>query len=70
MRIAAVLLGLSSAFFVFYTVRLFIVTGFLLHTRAGGGGAFIGAVAFPVLALGFGWASRVCWRRGKSGAAV
>jgi hypothetical protein len=52
-----------SAFFLFYTVRLFVVTGFLQHTRPGGGGAYIGAVVFPLLALGFGWAAYRGWKR-------
>lgn len=64
MRIVAIGLGCISAFFVFYTVRLLAVTGFLQHTRAGGQGAYIGAVAFPLLALGFGWTARRAWLRG------
>ena len=64
MRAIAVLLGLGSAFFVFYTLRLLAVTGFLQHTRAGGQGAYIGAVVFPALAVALGWGSRRCWRRG------
>lgn len=64
LRIVAVALGLVSAFFIFWTARLLFVTGFLMHTRAGGGGAFIGAAVFPLLALAFGWASLRCWRRG------
>ena len=67
MRVIAVALGLASAFFVFYTVRLLAVTGFLQHTRAGGQGAYIGALVFPALALGLGWASRRFWRRGGPG---
>jgi hypothetical protein len=63
-RIVAVVLGLVSAFFVFYAVRLLAVTGFLQHTRAGGQGAYVGAVAFPLLALALAWASRRCWRLG------
>jgi hypothetical protein len=63
-RVIAVLLGLVSAFFVFYTVRLLVVTGFLQHTRAGGQGAYVGALVFPALAVAFAWASRRCWRRG------
>jgi len=63
MRIVAVLLGLVSLFFVFYTIRLLVVTGGLQHTRPGGQGAFIGAAVFPLIAIAFGWASVVCWRR-------
>ena len=64
LRMIAVALGLVSAFFAFWTVRLLIVTAFLQHTRAGGQGAYIGAMVFPVLALTLAWASRRCWRRG------
>ncbi len=67
MRIVAIATGLISAFFVFYTARLLVVTGFLRHTRVGGQGAFVGAIAFPLLALAFGWASRRAWRRGSAG---
>ncbi len=52
-----------SAFFAFYTVRLLVVTGFLQHIRAGGQGAFIGAVVFPLLALVLAWAGVRLWRR-------
>lgn len=64
MRALAVLFALCSAFWVFYTARLLMVTGFLQHTRPGGQGAYLGAVVFPLLALAFGWASRAAWRRG------
>jgi hypothetical protein len=62
-RALAVIAAFISAFFVFYTVRLLVVTSFLTRTRAGGGGAFIGAIAFPVLALFFGWIAVRTWRR-------
>jgi hypothetical protein len=64
-RALALIAGFISAFFVFYTVRLLAVTAFLTRTRAGGGGAFIGAVAFPVLALFFGWIAVRAWRRSR-----
>jgi hypothetical protein len=64
-RVIAVALAAFSAFFVFYTVRLLVVTDLLRHTRAGGGGAFIGAIVFPVLAIALGWTSRWCWRRAR-----
>jgi hypothetical protein len=64
MRMLAVLAGAVSAFFVFYTVRLLVVTQFLQHTRSGGQGAYIGALVFPLLALWFGWVSWRCWQRG------
>ena len=62
-RIVGVVLALISAFFVFYTVRLLVVTRGLQAIRADGQGAFIGAVAFPLLALTFGWAGYRAWRR-------
>ena len=62
-RIVAFASALASAVFVFYTARLLVVTGFLQHTRAGGQGAYVGAVVFPLLALGFGWLARRAWRR-------
>ena len=62
-RIFAVVTALISAFFVFYFIRLLVVTGFLRHTRAGGGGAYIGAVAFPLIAALFAWITVRLWRR-------
>ena len=67
-RALAVIAGAVSLFFIFYTVRLLVVTGFLQRTRAGGGGAYIGAVAFPVLALLFGWAALKLWRGTRAAA--
>ena len=62
-RALAVATALVSAFFAFYFVRLLVITRFLQHTRAGGGGAYIGAVAFPVIAFGFAWITVRLWRR-------
>jgi hypothetical protein len=64
MRALAMILFALSAFFIFYTVRLFAVTGALTHTRAGGQGAYIGAIVFPLLAVVFAWAGVRCWLRG------
>lgn len=61
--LAAVLFALS-AFFIFYTVRLLAVTGALTHTRAGGQGAYVGAIIFPLLAIAFAWSGVRCWMRG------
>ena len=61
-RVLALVAAAVSAFFVFYTIRLLVVTGFLQHTRPGGGGAFIGAIVFPLLAIGFAWAAYRSWR--------
>jgi hypothetical protein len=59
LTLAATALTLGSAFFAFYTVRLLVVTRGLRAVRAGGHGAYIGAVAFPVLAVLLGWGA---WR--------
>ena len=61
--VVAALLGLLSAFFVFYTVRLLYITHGLQTIRAGGQGAYIGAIVFPVLALLLGWGAWRCVRR-------
>jgi len=61
-RALAIIAGLCCAFFVFYTVRLLVVTSFLTRLRPGGGGARIGAVVFPLLALAFGWLAVHLWR--------
>ena len=64
--IAAAVLLLLSIFFIFYTARLLYVTHGLQTIRAGGQGAYFGAVVFPVLALllGFGaWRCAVAARR-------
>lgn len=63
MRVVAIVAGLMSAFWVFYALRLFVVTGFLQRVRPGGHGAYIGAIAFPALALVFGWLAVYLWRR-------
>jgi len=66
LRLFAVIAGLCSAFFVFYTIRLVAVTRFLTQLRPGGGGAWVGAVVFPVLALLFAWAAFRLWRGPRS----
>ncbi|MCU1246191.1 MAG: hypothetical protein JWN02_2101 [Acidobacteria bacterium] len=66
MRLVAAVAALVSAFFMFYTVRLLAVSAFLQRIRPGGQGAYIGAVAFPLLALFFGWLAFRCWKRPAS----
>lgn len=61
-RLLAVAAALISAFWIFYTIRLLVVTAFLTRLRAGGGGARTGAVVFPLLAIVFGWAAWRLWR--------
>ena len=63
MRIISLASGCVSAFFVFYTARLLFVTRFLQQVRSSGHGAYIGAIAFPVIAIVFGWAALALWRR-------
>ena len=65
-RTLAVVLFALSAFFIFYAVRLLAVTGGLANTRPGGGGAYVGAVVFPLLAVAFAWAGVRSWRRGNA----
>lgn len=55
--------GLISLFFVFYTVRLLYVTHGLSVINTGGQGAFIGAIVFPLLAIGLGY---IAWMSIKS----
>ncbi len=64
MRTLAVVLFALSAFFILYTVRLLPVTGELTHIRAGGQGAYVGAIIFPLLAIAFAWSGVRCWMRG------
>ena len=66
LRGLAMVAATLSAFFLFYTLRLLVVTGFLQHTRPGGGGAYIGAVVFPLLALLFGWVAFRGWKRART----
>ena len=66
-RLLALILGLVSAFFVFYTIRLFVVTRGLQGVRAGGQGAYIGAVVFPILAIASGWFALRLWKRSGTG---
>ena len=54
----SIVTGLISLFFVFYTVRLLYVTRGLSVINSSGQGAFIGAIVFPLLAIGFGF---VAW---------
>jgi H+/Cl- antiporter ClcA len=61
-RLLAIIAGLFSVFFVFYTIRLLIVTSGLQEIRPAGQGAYIGAVIFPILAIALGWASIRAWR--------
>lgn len=58
--LAATLAALLCGFFVFYTVRLLFVTRFLTEVRTGGSGAFVGAIVFPVLAIGSGFLAFCC----------
>jgi hypothetical protein len=62
-RVIGIFTGLVSVFFAFWFVRLLAVTGFLRQLRPGGGGAYAGAVVFPLLAIVFGWLTARLWRR-------
>jgi hypothetical protein len=53
-------LALLSVFFLFYTARLLYVThGLTAAIRAGGQGAYVGAVIFPLFGILSGWGA---WR--------
>jgi hypothetical protein len=60
-----IVLALLSLFFVFYTARLLYVTHGLTAIRAGGQGAYVGAVVFPLLAILLGWGAWRLWRLKK-----
>lgn len=62
LRTLAIVAAALSAFFIFYTIRLYAITSALTRTRPGGGGAYVGAVVFPLLALLFAWAAYRAWR--------
>lgn len=61
-RMLAIVAGLGSAFFIFYTVRLLTVTRFLTQLRPGGGGARVGAIVFPLLAVLLAGVAMRLWR--------
>lgn len=69
-RFFAVIAAAGAAFFVFYTVRLLVVTRGLTGVRATGHGAYTGAVVFPLLAIVLGWAAWRLWRARDTGAVV
>ncbi len=70
MRVVYVIASLGAAlvclFFTSYTVRLLIVSRFLTLTREGGGGMYIGAIAFPIAAICAGLFARWAWRRSRT----
>jgi hypothetical protein len=59
LRVVGALFAFICAFFLFYSARLLYVTRGLQVTRPGGQGAYVGAVVFPLLAVGCAWVS---WR--------
>jgi hypothetical protein len=61
-RLASIASGIISAFFLFYLLRLLAVTKMLTEIRPGGGGTFIGAIAFPLLSAVFGSVAWRLWR--------
>jgi hypothetical protein len=66
--LVALILALSSAFFVFYTARLFYVTHGLSAIRTGGQGAYVGAIVFPSLAIVLGLGAWRCVRAARRAA--
>ena len=65
LRLLSGVFAFISAFFVFYTVRLLVVTSGLQATRPGGQGAYVGAVVFPLLAVGCAWVTWRCLARAR-----
>lgn len=70
LRTLGVVFALLSAFFVFYTVRLLAVTRGLQATRPNGQGAYVGAIVFPLLAVGCAWVSWRCFSRVRRAASA
>lgn len=58
--------GAVSLFFFFYTIRLFLVTRGLTVISTGEQGAYIGAIAFPILAIGFGFIAWISIKSARS----
>ncbi len=62
--IGGVVFAALAAFFAWYTVRLLYVNLAVAEAAAHRQtGMYIGAVVFPIAAVGFGWISWRCWRR-------
>ena len=63
-RLLGLLLAAPAIFFAYYTVRLiyinFAAPGVAAHRQSG---MYIGAVAFPLATLIFGWLSVRCFRK-------
>lgn len=66
-RSAALLLGVGSLFWMYYFVRLLIVTHMLARVPSAGWGAYVGALTFPVLSIALGAVSRWAFRRSHEG---
>jgi hypothetical protein len=66
LAVAAIATGLVAVFFAFYTARLLYVTHGLQTLRAGGRGAYVGALVFPVIAIGAAWCSRRLTRAARA----
>lgn len=63
--VLAVTFAFIAAFWIFYSIRLLVVTHGLQSIRQGGKGAYVGAVVFPVLALACAWLSVRWFRRAR-----
>ena len=59
--------GAACLFFAWYTVRLIWVNVAVAETASHRQtGMYIGAVAFPVAVLVFGYICRACWKRART----
>lgn len=65
--VAAAILAALSLFFTWYTVRLLYINlavpEVAAHRQTG---MYIGAMVFPIAAVGFGWLCVRCWKRARS----
>jgi len=65
LTLASICFGAACLFFAWYTVRLVWVNLYTADVaRHRQMGMYVGAVAFPVAALLFGYVSRRCWLAG------
>ena len=65
-RVFSLVAFLASAYFLFYTVRLYSITRFLTDTGPAPTALLVAAFLYPALGLLFGWLGVRYWIRGRS----
>jgi hypothetical protein len=66
LSLAGTLLALASLFFLYYTVRLIYINLTVAEIAARrSGGMLIGAIAFPLAAILFGFLSWFCFKKAR-----